>query len=273
MVLTNGVIERNPVRKQTLLHTQAKNNLLVFFVSLLRSFWAKERVAQQWDHRSEVSNRAIKRYVDNPDELLPIFNMSATGKGSRGAPKRYDWSFLFRCRRHRPPQILKIGRDSVGTRCPVYIRIRKHVLRDEVEVTYCWHHNHDDSAQTRAKLPLGKNELEWTKARIAEGQDWKGIRAQLRLDKLTLDMVLLCYTLPHSFNLVFQLLFYSATSFFVFCHLRTHNLTFPRLLVHFSPRCYVFGYILNTLLLTRITNVDRECRVYRPHTPLSRNAL
>jgi hypothetical protein len=67
--------------------------------------------------------------------------------------------------------------------------MRKLVSCDVVEVEYNWCHNHADSAQARAKLPLGKNELEWTKSKIATGQDWKAIRSQLRLSKEVLDLV------------------------------------------------------------------------------------
>jgi hypothetical protein len=67
--------------------------------------------------------------------------------------------------------------------------MKKLVSYDVVEVEYDWCHNHADSAQAKSKLPLGRNELEWTKAKIASGQDWKAIRSQLRLSKESLDLV------------------------------------------------------------------------------------
>lgn len=154
---------------------------------LSRSFWHNERVSVQFEYRSEGGGgRDIKTDIESMDKELPVFKGVP---GARGAPKKYDWTFRFRCRRHRPRKQLGIGRESVGNNCPVQIRMRKLVSCDVVEVEYEWCHNHADSAQARSKLPLGKNELEWTKAKIASGQDWKAVRSQLRLSKEALDLV------------------------------------------------------------------------------------
>ncbi|KAK3804607.1 MAG: hypothetical protein JOS17DRAFT_94558 [Linnemannia elongata] len=152
-----------------------------------RSFWYNERVAVQFEYRSEGGGgRDIKTDSESMDKELPVFKGVP---GARGAPKKYDWTFRFRCRRHRPRKQLGIGRESVGNNCPAQIRMKKLVSCDVVEVEYEWCHNHADSAQARSKLPLDKNELEWTKAKIASGQDWKAVRSQLRLSKEALDLL------------------------------------------------------------------------------------
>lgn len=96
---------------------------------------------------------------------------------------------MFRCRRHCPGKVLVIDRSSIGTACPVYIRMMKVVGWDEVQVEYHWHHNHDESAEARANIPMGRNELSWIKLMVAEGLDWKAIRGQLHLDNSALQKV------------------------------------------------------------------------------------
>ncbi|KAG0018916.1 hypothetical protein BGZ82_000305, partial [Podila clonocystis] len=148
-----------------------------------KSFWHQERIAFQFEHRSEGGCiRAIP--TDKPDYMLPIYQKQ---RGSVGRPKTNDWSFMFRCRRYRPGKVLVIDRSSIGTACPVYIRMTKVVGRDEVQVEYQWRHNHNDSAEARANIPMGRNELIWIKLMVAEGLDWKSIRARLRLDKSSLQ--------------------------------------------------------------------------------------
>jgi len=158
-----------------------------FTTDEFRAFWSKERVAFQWEYRSERGFRDISK--DDPNELLPVYRKAE--QGARGKPRRYDWSFKFCCRRNRPVKDLTIGRASVGTNCPVYIRMQKLVCDDRVQVEYSWRHNHDVSAKAKALLPVGNNERNWTKAKIAEGLDWKGIRNQLRPSEEVLQSVIL----------------------------------------------------------------------------------
>ncbi|KAI7832857.1 hypothetical protein BC939DRAFT_9268 [Gamsiella multidivaricata] len=110
------------------------------------------------------------------DTLLPLH---ITVPGTNGRPKTYDWSFRFQCRRHGPPRPLALNRPSVGTGCPVEIRMKKFVGMDAVLVDYRWQHNHDLSAQTLSNMPMGANERNWIKLKVAEGSDWKGIRTML----------------------------------------------------------------------------------------------
>ena len=144
-------------------------------------------MAVLWEHRSEKSNRDITPKKLGYDALLPIFN--ATEDGVVRAPRKYDWSFRFCCRRFRDPKILTIGRESVGTKCPASIRMQKVVLQNKINVVYERVHNHPDSPQDRAQMPMGHNEISWIKARVVEGLDWKAIRARLRLDSKTLAKV------------------------------------------------------------------------------------
>ncbi|KAG0045534.1 hypothetical protein BGZ83_009265 [Gryganskiella cystojenkinii] len=58
--------------------------------------------------------------------------------------------------------------------------MRKLVAEDRIQVEYSWRHNHDTSSEAMAKLPNGYNELQWTKAKVAEGLDWKDIKGQCR---------------------------------------------------------------------------------------------
>jgi len=181
--------------------------LFILCLILFRAFWARERVAQQWVIRPE-GNRELTQKSGRPEDLLPIYNASKRGANSPGTHKKYDWSLVFKCRRFRKsPEQLIIKRNAVGQGCTASIRIRKPVLQDRVEVEYNWRHSHEDSPKVRAHLPLGNNELAWTKARVAEGQDWKGIKANLRLDKATLDMVLLHLPLDINFHCVYIFLF------------------------------------------------------------------
>jgi len=164
-----------------------------------RSFWATERIAFQWEFRSEGGRRDFAQQVGST--LLPTY----VPREGRGKPRQFDWSFRFRCRRHRPPKDLAIRRESVGTGCLVYIRIRKPIRQDTVQVEYFWRHNHDVSAKARAMLPVGKNELNWTKSKIAEGLDWMGIKTQLQpsedvLRQLELEQV----DPPPSTNISYQ---------------------------------------------------------------------
>jgi len=150
-----------------------------------KTFWHQERIAFQFEHRSEGGcTRDIPS--DKPDHLLPVYQKRS---GSVGRPKANDWSFIFRCRRHRPSKVLLIDRVSVGTGCPVFIRMTKLVGLDGVQVEYQWRHNHDDSATARAEIPMGRHELDWIKLMVAEGLDWKSIRARLRLDNRSLQKV------------------------------------------------------------------------------------
>ncbi|KAG0020650.1 hypothetical protein BGZ81_009266 [Podila clonocystis] len=155
-----------------------------------KTFWHTERSALQWQMKAESGFRHIPVKKENANDLLPIHTKTS---GSVGRPPKYDWSFRFCCRRHRPPSQLQIKRDSVGKSCPAEIRIRKVRDQDAVEVEYQWRHNHDDSAKARSKMPLSGNELEWVKKMVSDGFDWKAIKARLRLDKWSLRQVILQY--------------------------------------------------------------------------------
>ncbi|KAK3836267.1 MAG: hypothetical protein J3R72DRAFT_493740 [Linnemannia gamsii] len=96
----------------------------VFKGEEFRTFWHNERVAMQFEHRQEGRIKGdITQTKLDIDQLLPIKN--ATAPGAPGSPRLYDWSLLFRCRRHRRPKELILKRDSVGVNCPAMIRIRK----------------------------------------------------------------------------------------------------------------------------------------------------
>ncbi|KAG0019048.1 hypothetical protein BGZ80_006385, partial [Entomortierella chlamydospora] len=56
---------------------------------------------------------------------------------------------------------------------------------DAVPVDYRWQHNHDLSAQTLS----GANECNRIKLKVAEGNDWKGIRAMLRIDENSMSEI------------------------------------------------------------------------------------
>jgi hypothetical protein len=141
-----------------------------------RSFWSTERVAFQWEYRSEGGRRDFLNQIGTT--LLPVHTTKHDGRP--GTPRTWDWSFRFRCRRHRPPKDLRIRRESIGTGCQVYIRMKKAVNEDRVQVEYQWRHNHDISAKAKALLPVGNNELSWTRFKVAEGMDWKGVKHQLQ---------------------------------------------------------------------------------------------
>lgn len=173
-----------------------------------KSFWHQERVAFQFEYLYEGGcTRAIP--IDKPDHLLPTYQ---TQQGSIGRPKTNDWSFIFRCRRHRPSKVLVIDRSSIGSACPVYIRMTKFVGRDEVQIEYHWCHNHDDSAAARANIPMGRNELVWIKLVVAEGLDWKSIRARLRLDKNSLQKNIIAGDLSSSCTFNNALLYFFSPS-------------------------------------------------------------
>lgn len=162
-------------------------NICFLIVSHYRSFWHNERIAMQFEHRSVSTTRDLTPKKRDFDELLPVYN--ATVDGAPGARRQYDWSFRFQCRRYRNPKDLSIKRDSVGTGCLAEIRMQKLLLQDKVRVVYSRVHNHKDTPQERAILPMAKNELDWIKARALEGMDWKAIKARLRVSKETMDKV------------------------------------------------------------------------------------
>ncbi|KAF9079983.1 hypothetical protein BGX27_005820, partial [Mortierella sp. AM989] len=150
-----------------------------------RAFWFQEQTAIQFVPCSERGpNRDIRKLPS--DTLLPLH---ISVPGTNGRPKTYDWSFRFQCRRHGPPRPLAIDRPSVGTGCPVEIRMKKPVSMDAVLVDYQWQHNHDLSAQTLSNMPIGTNERNWIKLKVAEGSDWKGIRAMLRMDENSMSVI------------------------------------------------------------------------------------
>lgn len=158
-----------------------------------KTFWHTERSALQWQLRTESGFRHIPLKKENANDLLPIHTKIP---GSVGRPPKYDWSFRFCCRRHRPPSSLQIKRDSVGTSCAAEVRMRKLRDQDAVEVEYQWRHSHDDSAKARSKMPLSGTELEWVKKMAADGFDWKAIKARLRLDNWSLRQVSLYIISP-----------------------------------------------------------------------------
>jgi hypothetical protein len=152
-----------------------------------KSFWHRERTAIQFVHRSEGGcNRDLLK--SDPDDLLPAYRSNGYG-GSTSAPKRNDWSFHFSCRRHRKPTNLSIDRDSIGTSCPVEIRMKKPVGKEVVNVLYKWRHNHDDSGAARSRIPLGRNELSWTIKQACSGMKWASIRVLLRPNKTSIRQV------------------------------------------------------------------------------------
>ncbi|KAI8598033.1 hypothetical protein EDD21DRAFT_356729 [Dissophora ornata] len=151
-----------------------------------KTFWFQEQTAIQFVPCSEQGpNRNIRN--QSGDTLLPFY---ITVPGNKGRPKTYDWSFRFQCRRHGSPRTLAINRPSIGTGCPVEIRLKKPVGMDAVLVDYRWQHNHDLSAKTLSNMPMGANERNWIKLKVAEGNDWKGIRALLRMDDDSMTEVL-----------------------------------------------------------------------------------
>ncbi|KAF9341570.1 hypothetical protein BGX26_008649, partial [Mortierella sp. AD094] len=159
--------------------TEQERWMVRFTPEDFKAFWFQEQTTIQFVPCSEQGpNRHIRK--QSGDTLLLFYIVIP---GSNGRPKTYDWSFRFQCRRHGPPRALTINRPSIGTRCPVEIRMKKPVGMDAVLVDYRWQHNHDLSAQTLSNMPMGANERNWIKLKVAEGSDWKGIRAMLRVDE------------------------------------------------------------------------------------------
>ncbi|GAB5585491.1 hypothetical protein Unana1_00391 [Umbelopsis nana] len=106
--------------------------------------------------------------------------MNAKGPGPR---RLYDWTLKHECRQWDQGQQLTLKRDSVGQGCPVYIRMRKLVDEDRVEVEYYWEHNHSTEPKARSVFPLGPNELHWVRRMIQEGHEWKAIKKKLHPDE------------------------------------------------------------------------------------------
>ena len=156
-----------------------------------RSFWNRERIAFQWVYCSEKNSRSFYLHSKSPDSPLPSF-VRAPGMNAKGpGPGRlYDWTLKHECRQWDQGQQLTLKRDSVGQGCPVYIRMRKLVDEDRVEVEYHWEHNHSTEPKARSVFPLGPNELHWVRRMIQEGHQWKAIKKKLRPDEEHLQRVM-----------------------------------------------------------------------------------
>ena len=153
-----------------------------------RTFWSIERVAFQWVTSSEKNSRDIFKNKENRNQLLPAKKDSRYS--GYGRPCKYDWTVKHDCRRGRQEKTLAIDRDSVGVRCPATIRFRKLVGQEQVEVVYNWRHNHDTSMESRALIPQGANERNWSKEKVSRGLDWKGIKGILRPSDENLQSVM-----------------------------------------------------------------------------------
>ncbi|KAI8357056.1 hypothetical protein B0O80DRAFT_99886 [Mortierella sp. GBAus27b] len=148
-----------------------------------RQFWEQERTAFQWEACPEGNARPILG-KENPDQPLPVHSEAYPGRGAR---RQFDWTIKYRCRRARSAKQLKIHRESVGKACPASIRIQKPIGEGRVIVRYYRHHNHDTSAESRAHMPMGTNERNWIKGKVASGLDWKGIKHELQPDEETMQ--------------------------------------------------------------------------------------
>jgi hypothetical protein len=153
-----------------------------------KAFWHRERTAIQFERRVEGGRNADLLKGD-PDALLPTYRPNAPYGGTPGRQKKNDWSFRFSCRRYRASKNLTIDRESVGTGCPVEIRMTKPVGKEVVCVAYKWRHNHDDSGAARSDIPLSRNERIWTKKKAAAGQKWSSIKGDLRPSLQAMKMV------------------------------------------------------------------------------------
>ncbi|KAK3826059.1 MAG: hypothetical protein J3Q66DRAFT_329298 [Benniella sp.] len=151
-----------------------------------RQFWEQERTAFQWAACPEKNARPIRDNKENQDQPLPVHSEAYPGKGPR---RQFDWTIKYCCRRGRSAKPLKIHRNSVGVACPASIRIQKPIGEDRIIVKYWRHHNHDTSPESRAQMPMGVNERNWIKEKVASGLDWKGIKNELRPNEEMLQSV------------------------------------------------------------------------------------
>ncbi|KAF9401450.1 hypothetical protein BGZ94_005209, partial [Podila epigama] len=156
---------------------------LSFTSEEFREFWRHERQAYDWAHSSSGSERWYNLEL-HPQTPLPDKSKPEYLDPSRsGPPIRFDWSLKFRCRRYRKVSPGDINPNRVASQCPVYIRFRKIVGEDKIEVEYHWAHNHDTSPVSRCKLPLGPVHRGYVKDMVAKGHTWVTIRHKLRPSK------------------------------------------------------------------------------------------
>jgi len=151
-----------------------------------RDFWTNERLAHQWEPKTDPNNRSWfsvqdKYTQEELDAPLPYRSIVETTRRTKvGRPIMYDWSLQFLCRRHRVRKTLATGKESVGSGCPVNIQIHKLVGQDKISIVYYWKHSHEDSLRAWSLLPIGRNERIWLTMLAERGHSWQTAEAQLR---------------------------------------------------------------------------------------------